>query len=381
MRHYTNTYIYNEEFNAKSELILELAIECIHAYAKSIELSNYNPLALIGECRIRVIIVQYYFKVVCRESMDSFREKLKNPSTPHVITNSSGKISAYLEKLENLKFTSSQYYNISQLYFDFRIKLLKLYGCANLCIENIDNLPDDVSLNLYELYKHFRPDYSDWEAISERHLILMIVRLEKQIKSALKSKFPLWNNYKHSILAYIHIAHKSVKLSNEYSIERAIGLAKEWVRFFENDPDAYFYLGVLQFTKAIQSNNNSECFKEAKYNLRTCKDIYVKMKNPSAPKKIIHVDFLLGSEKGLRGLLMFKDDCDLKNLIKFKGTIVNENGRIFFNFMNFAVKCLDRNAFDTQSKIKGIEKGHDLQYSYHIAIRRLDLLAYKYQRI
>ena len=380
VRHYTNTHIHNDETNQKSEFILELANECLYAYTKSIELNESNPLALIGECRIRYIIVQYYNKYVCEEKIELFKQSLRNPDTPSIIRDSSDKIGFNLEKLEDLRLSSLHYYNISELYFDLRIKLLKLYSNVYLSIENIDSLPESVALNLYEVYKYYKPEYKDWSVISERHLKLMILRYEKQIRVGLSSTYPLSNNYRHSILAYIHLALKLTQPSREYNLETAIGLAKEWVRNFKNEPDAYFYLGVLQLVKAMQ-NNSKENFKTARYNLKSCKDRYDKMKEPSAPKKISHVEFLIGNEKGLRGLLIFDDNADLNRLARFEGDIENDNGKLQISFNDFKVKCLDRNAIDAESKIKGVEMGHAIRCSYHIAIRRVGLLAYKYQRI
>jgi hypothetical protein len=250
-----------------------------------------------------------------------------------------------------------------------------------LTIDSLDNLPANLGLNVYEIYKYFKPEYQDWLNISERHLRLMIVRYKNQIEfSAMnKSKYSLSNNYKHLILSYIHInQHLN---SNEFSLNDAINFAKEWVRNFKNEPDSYYYLGTLQLLKGIQNNDDLKSLKDAKSNLNECKTMYENMREPSAPKKVNYVEFLIGNQPGLRGLNIFDDHADLSNLRKYEGYIENDNGKIYIEFKGLKVKCLDRNALDDASKIKKAEQGQMLKCSYHIAIRRLGCLAYKFERL
>ena len=120
--------------------------------------------------------------------------------------------------------------------------------------------------------------------------------------------------------------------------------------------------------------------------LNTCKTMYEKMREPSAPKKVNYVEFLIGNQPGLRGLNIFdgfkyNKTADLSNLRKYEGYIENDNGKIYIEFKGLKVKCLDRNALDDASKIKKAEQGQILKCSYHIAIRRLDSLAYKFERL
>ena len=63
-----------------------------------------------------------------------------------------------------------------------------------------------------------------------------------------------------------------------------MNIAREWKRIHKNDPDAYYYCGVLELIKALQIDNDN-LLSSSKDNLDKCFQVYKEMNDPPPPKK------------------------------------------------------------------------------------------------
>ena len=160
LRHFTNSNIRcQREKDPKDRdpnVIIKLAERSLEAYEKSLLDNDNNPLSLIGECKIRKIILFYYFNQVCGGSSKVFTEKVQDLTTSKIVRESEDMISRKLEKLETLKelYSTPYYYNLDNLYYECMVKVLEIRLSRNLeSFAQINSLPEYFGLNVFRILK------------------------------------------------------------------------------------------------------------------------------------------------------------------------------------------------------------------------------------
>src|SRR5262249_46457314 len=98
---------------------------------------------------------------------------------------------------------------------------------------------------------------SDFETESSHEEIMegILKRCDKQILFCKKNNKPCkFSNYMDYILAVIY-CQGFEKLRKEFTLEKAITKAKFWQQEYENEPDPYYYHGVLMLIEGLIENN------------------------------------------------------------------------------------------------------------------------------
>jgi hypothetical protein len=333
MRHYTNAYIAFVRQDSKLvdttdfQKAYEYAEDSLYAYNKAYKEAEDSylsqALSMIGECKLRKILLFHYYNDICNKSKKEFTKHLLNADkkTPKIILDLNSQITEKLEKLEVLQnlYPIDSYSTFQNLYYDCRIKLLELsYRTKLNSFERINNIKEEETVN--RVYRAINEDCKSRKEISEIHLEMMIKRYKIQYN---KKKESFFSSLFYDLLqAYIHLANKSLAKSKEYNLDQAMNIAREWKRIHKKEPDAFYYCGVLELLKALQDNNN-KLLASAKENLDKCFRIYKDMKDPPPPKKFVRTEFLIGKDGGLRGLILYDDsaETDLSRLWEFQGEI------------------------------------------------------------
>ena len=170
---------------------------------------------------------------------------------------------------------------------------------------------------------------------------------------------------------------KNITLHDKYYIDKPIAITESWRSNFKNDPDAYFYYGVLKLIKAIH-HGSEEMFSQAKNSLEQCKKMFENDQESKPQKKFRYKEYLIAKKNGdpLKSLLRFDDNIDLKLLDQFESELSSDGKH--FKYHGFLIEYSDKNALNENSKIRSIEKGHRNIYNFHIGIRGSGLLAFKY---
>ena len=391
LRHYICENLKNRYSNTDRQTfdhIKALTEECIRAYRMSNSENinnanttthvsnryNKNPLSLIGECKIRKRFMLYLCNYYFSKDINKYTAYLKAKDTPKFIKEMETVIEKHIDTLAGLYGKTSIKYDLNHLYNDCRLTLLNLrYGFE----VKIEDLTEKLERNIesecinYFLWISNQAPRKNWSDLTEKELRIII---DEYAGSLAKNENYLYV-YRDSVLSYIHLGQKDIDLNRKYFIDKPIFVCELWKNKFKDDPDAFFYYGVLKLINAIHYDNK-EMFAQAKDSLEKCREMFTK--NPIMQRKFRFNEFLIGKKKAepLRCLLKYDPNIELKYLNQFEGEL-SSDGK-FLKFQGIRFEHSDSFALNENSKITSVEKGHGNIYKFHIGIRRSGLIAFKF---
>jgi hypothetical protein len=370
--------------------IIKTSEEAIDVYEESQRLDEDNEVPLIGECKLRYMVLFYHFRKNCRGSPAEYLKKLD--SSPKIITDSEKNLVIKFDKLERIIYHKELKWNdsLNKIYYECKIQVLTL-RMQVVTVNNLMKLPDTYQIGLSNLMNlNKKPSQSSFEIkdyfsvdFNVDHLIELIKRYEKQAKTSTELLSSSFRDWLSSIIILANKKHNYI--NSNWDISKAIELSELWKKRYHTEAEPYFFLGTFHFIQALDTNN-PESFQKAKEYFTICRQKYKRMS--PAPKKFRWPVFVVGKESGLFSLLNFylikhDEENPENNYKKFESQLVRDHqykDRLIVNFNGLKVRYLERNALNPDNRLKEHEKDQKINFKFYILIRRCDLCMYKFSR-